>query len=165
MNYLNESKTIGDYLALSIGSLGENMSIRRAAVFNLPKDQYLSWYMHGGVSSALNSCHFGKFGALVSTSQTGQNDNYKPYEIGRQIAQQIVGLKPASIGEMPPPLKKLEDGTFEVPKIDESETRLLHQEFLMKPSLRVGDFLNQNSTAINEYVRFECGEVLDTESK
>ena len=46
-SYLESGKTIGDQLALSIGNLGENMSIRRAVVFNLAEGQSLSWYMHG----------------------------------------------------------------------------------------------------------------------
>lgn len=47
IKFLNESKTIGDQVALSIGSLGENMSIRRAVVFNLKENENLGWYMHG----------------------------------------------------------------------------------------------------------------------
>ena len=47
-------------------------------------------------------------------------------------------------------------------KIDENETRLLHQEFLMKPNTRVLDFLRENHTTINDYVRFETGEPLDS---
>jgi translation elongation factor EF-Ts len=40
-------RTIGDQIALSIGSLGENMSLRRAVVFNIKEGEHLSWYMHG----------------------------------------------------------------------------------------------------------------------
>ena len=41
------SRTIGDEIALSIGSLGENMILRRAVVFNLKEQEQLAWYMHG----------------------------------------------------------------------------------------------------------------------
>lgn len=48
LGYLNEtSKTIGDHLALSIGTLGENMSLRRAVILTLQPGQSLGWYMHG----------------------------------------------------------------------------------------------------------------------
>lgn len=47
LKFLNETKTIGDQVALAIGSLGENMSIRRAVIFNLKENQHLGWYMHG----------------------------------------------------------------------------------------------------------------------
>lgn len=84
----------------------------------------------------------------------------KPFDIGRQIAQQIVGMNPKSLGEMPaekPPA--LAEG--EVIKIADNESRLLYQEFLMKPNTRVLDFLFENSARINDYVRFECGDSSD----
>ena len=43
----DSSRTIGDEIALSIGSLGENMVLRRAVVFNIKENENLSWYMHG----------------------------------------------------------------------------------------------------------------------
>lgn len=48
LGYLDDTKkTIGDQLALQIGSLGENMALRRAVIFALQPGQYLGWYMHG----------------------------------------------------------------------------------------------------------------------
>jgi elongation factor Ts len=41
------TRVIGDDLALAIGNLGENITLRRAAVFNVPEGQYLGWYLHG----------------------------------------------------------------------------------------------------------------------
>lgn len=90
---------------------------------------------------------------------TQQNENYKPFDIGRQIAQHIVGLKPLSLGEMP----KEQVKPSETLKIDENETRLLYQEFLMKPNTRVLDFLNENHSIINDFVRLECGQVIEGE--
>ena len=161
LGFIDGSKTIGDELALAIGTIGENMSIRRAVVLNLPQDQYLSWYMHGSITDSLNNCHFGRFGALVSTSLKEKNENYKPFDIGRQIAQHIVGMNPTSLGELPAPPSP----SGEPVKIDENETRLLHQEFLMKPGVRVFDFLNENHTVLNDFVRFECGETLESDPK
>lgn len=43
----NSKRTIGDEIALSIGSLGENMILRRAVILNLKENESLSWYMHG----------------------------------------------------------------------------------------------------------------------
>ena len=69
-------------------------------------------------------------------------------------------MKPKSLGEIP--LETTETSS-EPAKIDENETRLLHQEFLMKPNIRVLDFLNEHHTTINDYVRFETGEIIDNE--
>ncbi|CAF0961510.1 unnamed protein product [Brachionus calyciflorus] len=160
LQYLNESKTIGDQVALSIGNLGENMSIRRAVIYKLKEDQILGWYMHGSSADSLNNCHFGKYGSLVNFNMSQRNENYKPFDLGRQLAQHIVGMKPLSLGEMP---KELPTTTSETIKIDDNETRLLYQEFLMKPNTRVLDFLNENHVLINDFVRLECGEVVESE--
>ena len=85
----------------------------------------------------------------------------KPFDIGRQIAQHIVGMKPLSIGEMP---KEYTVPTEPV-KIDENETKLLYQEFLMKPNTRVLEFLHENHTVVNDFVRLECGEVIENETE
>lgn len=66
------------------------------------------------------------------------------------------------MGEMP--AENTEPPSGEPVKIDENETRLLYQEFLMKPNTRVLDFLREHHAVINDYVRFETGEPLDTES-
>ena len=93
-------------------------------------------------------------------------------------------MKPSVIGDVPTkplsirPVQKVSslddtagDGETETPKqsnkpseefdeIDDNEKRLLHQEFLMKPNSRVHDFLLENGTTVNDFVRFECGEQL-----
>ena len=66
-------------------------------------------------------------------------------------------MKPTSIGELPTS-NDPQPAAGEKVKIDENDTRLLYQEFLMKPETRVLDFLNENFAKINEFIRFECGE-------
>jgi len=87
--------------------------------------------------------------------------NKKPFDIGRQVAQHIVGMKPSTIGELP---TQQTNTPLEQPKIEENETRLLYQEFIMKTNTRVVDFLNENKVVVNDFVRLECGEPLENES-
>lgn len=48
IGYLNDSgKTIGDQVALAIGTMGENMTLKRGVILTLQPGQYLGWYMHG----------------------------------------------------------------------------------------------------------------------
>ena len=65
-------------------------------------------------------------------------------------------MKPTSIGELP--TSNPQPAAGEKIKIDENDTRLLYQEFLMKPETRVLDFLNENFVKVNDFIRFECGE-------
>lgn len=137
--------------------MGENLSLRRAVIINLKENEYLGWYVHGFSSDSMNNCHFGKYGALVNFHLTEKNENYKPFDIGRQIAQHIVGMKPLSIDDIS------KEVNLEKEKIDENETRLLYQEFLMKPNTRVIDFLKENHANVRDFVRFECGEILEND--
>jgi hypothetical protein len=95
---MDSGRTISDQLALLIGSLGENMSVRRAVVFNVEPNQHLSWYMHGSgnnqsflsqsfkveililkcllAAKPVNQCHFGNYGALVNMTFKETNLNY-----------------------------------------------------------------------------------------
>lgn len=153
------SKTIADQVALSIGTIGENMSLRRAVVMNIGQNQGLGWYMHGSHKDPLNHCHFGKYGALVNLTMTQPNEKYKPFDLGRQIAQHIVGLKPTSIGSA----AEVAEAAAKGAPIDENESKLLQQEFLMEPGVRVAEFLARNHVQVNDFVRFECGEALSGE--
>ncbi len=49
-------------------------------------------------------------------------------------------------------------------KFNDDETRLLHQEFLMKQNMRVLDFLAENKATVNDFIRFECGELVENEN-
>ena len=64
-------------------------------------------------------------------------------------------------------MKPTSIGSAEVKKdapIDENETKLLQQEFLMEPGVRVSEFLDRNHVQVNDFVRFECGEVTENEN-
>ncbi len=71
-------------------------------------------------------------------------------------------MNPRTIGEMPAERPVLAEG--DKIAISDSETRLLHQEFLMKPNTRVLDFLFEQNARVNDFVRFECGEELPGEA-
>lgn len=68
-------------------------------------------------------------------------------------------MKPLTMGEAP--ATETQENAEQTQQIDENETRLLYQEFLMKPKTRVIDFLNQNQIIINDFARLECGESIE----
>jgi translation elongation factor EF-Ts len=123
----------------------------------------MRFYYQKKVNEPVNNCHFGRYGALVNFTLTKNNENYKPFDLGRQIAQHIVGMKPATIGEADPSLMEKLNNPENPVKIDENETRLIFQEFLMKPNTRVLEFLNENNMIVNDFTRFECGEQVENQ--
>ncbi|CAF4663866.1 unnamed protein product, partial [Rotaria magnacalcarata] len=59
-----------DVAALCVGTVGENVVLRRGIVFNGKNNQLLASYCHGQVNStSTDTCRMGRYGALVNYSQ------------------------------------------------------------------------------------------------
>lgn len=97
----------------------------------------------------------GRFGSLVTFNQSEQlvEDKLGVTELGRQLCQHVVGMNPTSLG-----MTADED-------VKTDDKRMLHQEFLLEPTLTVAEYLEQNSATVNDFVRFECGEELEDDGK
>lgn len=169
-----DGKSLSDLLALEIGNIGENMQLRRAVFLKVDEPLMLGSYVHSAGSPLLKdgTCQFGKYGALVSFRQMkSSEDHLSPTQLGQQLGQHIVGMNPKSLGTMEESDSSSDDettssdsedsGDDESSKKDVEETRLLQQEFLLEPNIKVHDFLAMNSATVEDFVRFECGEVLD----
>jgi len=87
--YPGTGRTVGDELTNNIATIGENMSIRRAAVVSVT-DGVVVPYVHNAVKPGL-----GKIGVLVALESTGDKD--KLAELGKQIAMHIAATAPQSL--------------------------------------------------------------------
>jgi len=72
-----------------IGSIGENMSLRRAAYLST-KDGAVASYMHNTISSGL-----GKIGVIVALESKGDAEKVKVF--GKQVAMHIAAANPQAI--------------------------------------------------------------------
>ncbi|EDW64857.1 elongation factor Ts, mitochondrial [Drosophila virilis] len=141
--------SLADHLALLIGAMGENASIRRALCFKVNNDLRLAGYAHPAptnVSTTQNITQVGKYGAIVAFRSQLEIDDP---EVQKGICQQIVGMKPIKIGEY--------DKDMPAENKDD-ETCLIHQEYLLDADKTVGEVLRDNGISIIDYHRFECGE-------
>lgn len=139
---VGEGASLADQLALAIGRLGENMSIRRAVAVGVPADWHIGSYIHGGVASPAEVA-MGRYGALVVFQ--GGKDGAQG-SLGRLLGQHVVGEAPVSLGS-----------TDDLP-CGEAETRLLPQTFLSDPSRTVAQFLMEQEARVLDFVRFQRGE-------
>lgn len=141
---LGEGSSLADHVALTIGRLGENMSLKRAVTVVVPAEWHIGSYVHGNVSGQ-SEVAMGRYGALVifQGGKDGERDT-----LGRKLGQHIVGEAPLSLGNMD-----------DLP-CGESETRLLPQTFLADPSRTVAQFLRGQQARVLDFVRFQCGETL-----
>ncbi|XP_040014503.1 elongation factor Ts, mitochondrial [Xiphias gladius] len=146
---VGEGASLADQVALTIGRLGENMSVKRAVTVGVPAEWHIGSYVHGGVSGQTEVA-MGRYGALV-VFKGGKEAEQET--LGRKLGQHVVGEAPVSLGNMD-----------DLP-CGESETRLLPQTFLGDPSRTVAQFLRGQQARVLDFVRFQCGETSSEEAK
>jgi len=147
-----ENKSLGDHIAIAIANLGENLSLRRSIVFKANEPMRLSGFTHPTPENISAPVLFGKYGALIAFSASSNDP--KVENISRQLCQHVVGMNPSKVGVV---------GEDEPNENNEDETVMIHQDFLLDPSITIGELLSDTGIQINSFVRLECGEQLNTE--
>lgn len=146
-----DSKSLSDHVALVIGSVGENISLKRAACVSVHNDLRLMAYSHPS-SPDENAPLLGKYGTLLA--YTAFTDDLTVTQTAKQLCQHIVGMNPLKLGEV---------GKDEPKENSDDETCMIHQEFLLDPEVTVGQVASDAGIKMVEFIRFECGESLTDE--
>ncbi|MBV8836194.1 MAG: elongation factor Ts [Alphaproteobacteria bacterium] len=176
------SVTVADAIASAIATIGENMTLRRAAVLSVNAGVVAS-YMH---NQTADGSGLGKIGVLVALECSGKADELAA--IGRQVAMHIASANPIAIdasGVDPAIVKREKDiladkfrqqGKPEamIEKITESglktfykEQTLLEQAFIFDDKKSVGQALKEaegkvgGSIKITRFARFALGEGIE----
>lgn len=159
-----EGKTISALVTESIAKIGENISVRRFARYEVPEG-VVAAYIHGG----------GKIGVLVNM-QGGSA------ELGKDVAMHIAAANPSYLNREQVPASELEhekevlseqarnEGKPE--KIIEKmvigriqkfykEVCLLDQEFVKDPDQTIAKLLKANNAEVAEFARFQLGEGIE----
>jgi len=174
------SMTVDETIASSIATIGENMSLRRAAELSVSKGAIGS-YVHSSVSDGL-----GKIGVLVALESSG--DAAELTALGRLIAMHVAaanpqavdaaGLDPAVIARekdvMADKYKQQGKPANVIDKIVESgiktfykEVTLLEQAYIHEPEKSVAQALKDaegkvgGPIKVTGFVRYALGEGID----
>jgi elongation factor Ts len=174
------SMTIADAISSAIATIGENITLRRAAFLSVGQGVVAS-YMHNQVSDGL-----GKIGVLVALECPGNASELAA--IGRQVAMHIASANPLAIdasGVDPAVVKREKDiladkfrqqGKPEavIEKITESglktfykEQTLLEQAFIFDDKKSVAQALKETEgkagapIKVTRFVRFALGEGIE----
>ena len=174
------SMTVADAVSSAIATIGENITLRRAAFLSVGQGVVAS-YMHNQVSDGL-----GKIGVLVALESSGMADELAG--IGRQVAMHIAAANPLAIdasGVDPAVVKREKDiladkfrqqGKPEamIEKITESglktfykEQTLLEQPFIHDDKKSVAQALKEaegkvgGPIKVTRFVRFALGEGIE----
>ncbi|WMT88695.1 translation elongation factor Ts [Pelagibacterium sp. 26DY04] len=87
--YPGTGRTVSEELTEAIAKIGENMTLRRAAVLEV-SEGVVGTYVHSAISDGL-----GRIGVLVGLESTG--DKAKLEALGKQIAMHVAATKPLSL--------------------------------------------------------------------
>jgi len=87
--YPGSSKSVQDYVTEAIGTIGENMTVRRTAAISVDNGVVVP-YVHNQVVPGL-----GKIGVLVALESAG--DKEKLAELGKQIAMHVAATSPLAL--------------------------------------------------------------------
>ncbi len=87
--YPATGKSVQDTITDAIATIGENMTLRRAASLSVT-DGVVATYIHNAVADGL-----GKLGVLVALESTGDKDALNA--IGRQVAMHIAATNPLAV--------------------------------------------------------------------
>lgn len=178
-SYPGKSITVEDYVKEMVGTIGENMSVRRTDALAVT-DGVIGSYVHGQIVPGL-----GKIGVLVALESTSKNTE-ELSELGRLIAMHIAATNPVALnldgvpeetlerekailaeknqGKPPQVLEKILAGGM---KSYGKENCLLDQAFVHDPSKSVSQVLKEAEgkvgapVAITGYVRFALGEGIE----
>ncbi|MEZ5839623.1 MAG: translation elongation factor Ts [Hyphomicrobiales bacterium] len=87
--YPGSVKTVDGYVTEMVGSIGENMNLRRAIRLSVENGVVAS-YVHSSIADGL-----GSIGVLVALESTGDTD--KLAQIGRQVAMHVAAANPLAV--------------------------------------------------------------------
>jgi len=166
---------VADAIANAIATIGENMTLRRAAVLDVTAGKVGS-YVHNAVSDGL-----GKIGVIVALESTGDGDVLA--DLGRKIAMHVAAASPLALegSQMDPAIVEREKNVLReknvgkpanvLEKIVESglksyfkEVCLLDQAFIHEPSKTVLQVVTEAAKAagapvvLKGFVRYALGE-------
>jgi len=88
-NFPGTDKTVEEQVAEMVGTIGENMSVRRSQSLSV-KEGVVASYIHNAVASGL-----GKIAVLVGLETTG--DAQAASDFGRQVAMHIAAINPLAL--------------------------------------------------------------------
>ncbi|KAL3985850.1 Elongation factor TS family protein [Acanthocheilonema viteae] len=167
-------KLVKDLITEAIGKLGENITLSRAQLILAPSDIQLFGYAHP--KEGTEAVCMGRYISVVGLKRLNKT-NFPTEKLGQQLCQHIVGMRALTLGT--PLLEKEtasvskevpqedESNAFydgEVTHIDENETQLLRQAFMLNPSQTVHEYVAGHGASIVDFYRIELSKDVNEKS-
>ncbi|VDL70050.1 unnamed protein product [Nippostrongylus brasiliensis] len=165
----SNGKPLSEMVAMAVGKLGENISVRSVRALYAPKDSSL--YAASHPREGNDAVNMGKFVSVVALRRAQKGGLFPTEKLAAQLCQHVIGMRSETLGE--PPVKREETvqksqtegsedelnsfANVQTTNIDEDETALLRQAFMLNPSQTVYEYVNGHEAQIVDFVRGELG--------
>ncbi|GMR58222.1 hypothetical protein PMAYCL1PPCAC_28417, partial [Pristionchus mayeri] len=166
-------KNLREVLTDSLGRIGENLHVKSMLVYKAPEG--IHFYGASHPKHTLEGVSMGRFVSVLAMRRLAPEGSVFPsVRLADQICQHVIGMKSEALGEPPLPsfrVEKEEEVKEESPKneqdelnefftgqttsIDDSETTLLRQAFMLNPSQTVYDYLKGHKAEVIDFARVE----------
>ncbi|KAI9259511.1 elongation factor TS-domain-containing protein [Phascolomyces articulosus] len=157
-------KTVNEIIVETIGKLGENITLRRAAI--AVANGATAGYAHGGDATT------GKIGGLAAlqplkVSNLNESQVTALTKTARQVARQAVGFKPIFLNKEEIPTEELNAQSDKKQYI--SESVLNEQSYLLNPDITIAEHVSKaaqdagisEGATVSGFVRWEVGEGIE----
>lgn len=165
-----EGKALSETLTMAVGRLGENIAVRSIRALYAPEDTCLYSASHPREGSS--SVSMGRFVSVIALKRASVEGLFPTDRLAAQLCQHVIGMRSETLGEPPQAEKSVEKNTVtgvpedelnefahvETTSIDEDETALLRQAFMLNPSQTVYEYVQGHQAEIVDFVRKELGE-------
>uniref|UniRef100_A0A0N4WZZ6 Elongation factor Ts, mitochondrial n=1 Tax=Haemonchus placei TaxID=6290 RepID=A0A0N4WZZ6_HAEPC len=166
-------KPLSELIAMTVGKLGENITIRSMRALYAPPKSCL--YSASHPKEGNSSVSMGKFASVIALKRPNVEGLFPTEKLAAQLCQHVIGMRSETLGE-PPEERKPEERKVEVEEnrdelndfeqtqttnIDEDETALLRQAFMLNPSQTVYEYVTGHQAEIVDFVRSELGETAE----
>lgn len=161
-------KTVEETIMQTIGILGENITLRRAAIVHRGIS---ASYLHGGEGSGDPTGKIGGLAVLKVLSSSNEDQTAALAKAARQVARQVVGFNPTYLTEQQVPKEELEaqQGGDDAKTAYLSQVVLSNQPYLMNNDLSVAQWVDQTAkdagvaqgAQLMDFVRWEAGENIE----
>ncbi|KAG1467123.1 hypothetical protein G6F56_004573 [Rhizopus delemar] len=163
---LDIGSTVHESIVESIGKLGENIALRRAAI---TASGISASYVHGG------DANNGKIGGIavlqpknVTLAELEEKSTTALLKTARQVARQVVGFNPKYLNSEDVTEVDRQSGDVSPEEFDEANV-LTKQKYMLKPDLTIAEFVNQEAIAnglkdgaeVVDFVRWEVAESVE----
>jgi elongation factor Ts len=159
LNTNDIGKTVQETIVETIGKLGENISLRRAAIVS---EGISACYIHGGDATS------GKIGGIavlqpkkVTLAELDETAAATLSKTARQVARQVVGFNPTYLNsaDVPEAERQSQENLQEF-----EEAQVLNkQKYLLKPDLTIAEYVDQatDGAEVVDFIRWEVGEGIE----